>query len=45
VNINVADKHPDIVQNMKETYAKFTKDVGVVIPTKGNFANLFPAMK
>ena len=43
-NINVADQHPDIVQNMKATYAKFAKDVGVVIPTTGNFANLFPAV-
>lgn len=41
-NTNVADQHPDIVQNMKATYAKFAKDVGVVIPTSGNFANLFP---
>jgi hypothetical protein len=40
----VADQHRDIVQNMKATYAKFAKDVGVVIPTTGNFATLFPAV-
>jgi hypothetical protein len=43
-NINVADQHPDIVQNMKTTYAKFGKDAGVVVPTTGNFAHLFPAV-
>jgi hypothetical protein len=41
-NTNIADQHTDIVQNMKATYAQFAKDVGVVPPTTGNFANLFP---
>ena len=43
-NTNLADQHPDIVQNMKTTYAQFAKDVGVVPPTTGNFATLFPAV-
>ena len=43
-NTNLADQHTDIVQNMKTTYVQFAKDVGVVPPTTGNFANLFPAV-
>ena len=41
-NTNVADQHPDIVQTMKAAYNKFAQEVGVVIPTSGPFATLFP---
>jgi arylsulfatase A-like enzyme len=43
-NTNVADQHPDIVQTIKAAYANFAKDVGVVVPTTGAFATLFPAV-
>ena len=41
-NTDVADQHPEIIQNMKAVYEKYAKDVGVVIPTSGVFGSLFP---
>jgi arylsulfatase A-like enzyme len=32
-NNNLADKHPDILQQMMADYQKYSKDVGIVIPT------------
>jgi hypothetical protein len=31
-NNNVADKHPDLVQQMTADYQKYSNDVGIVIP-------------
>ena len=38
-NNNVADQHPDILHKMIAAYAKYAKDVGVVIPRGKAFAN------
>jgi arylsulfatase len=31
-NNNVADKHPDLLQQMISDYQKYSNDVGIVIP-------------
>ena len=41
-NTDLADQHPDILKKLISAYDKFAQDVGVVIPTSGPFATLFP---
>ena len=41
-NTDVAGQNPDIMKNLIAAYDKFAQDVGVVIPTSGPFATLFP---
>jgi arylsulfatase A-like enzyme len=41
-NTDVADQHPDIMKKLISAYDKYAQDVGIVIPTSGPFATLFP---
>ena len=41
-NTDVGAQNPDILKKLIAAYEKYAQDVGVVPPTSGNFATLFP---
>jgi arylsulfatase A-like enzyme len=41
-NTDVADQYPEILKKLFAAYDQYAQDVGVIIPTPGSFATLFP---